>query len=188
MQYVKTMDKILEGIQSHLQNMSQSFWPSVKELSNHQASLLLQGDGERKKLFPKYKWFISDTYWKPLLITNNNLRSVICKSNVLASYDGSERIEGVSFNSFTNIRHGVRLDLWYYGENEKALLAHVHSCLQHACNVIPACTFYILVHFPEPFDYGYVHGELSCFLGERYQLPPFEPFSNNRLQTIAWSA
>ena len=126
-------------------------------------------------LFCKTKWVVSSNYWKPLLIDNHDsLNTMISMSNVLASFNTeNDMIEGMSFNSFTNVRHGVRLDLWYYGENEKALLAHVVTCLQRALTVLPPCMLYFQLHFPQHFGYDFIHGELKTVLGELYDRRPF---------------
>ena len=131
--------------------------------------------GSQKTLFGSSQWIISANCWEPLPLSEANLKLVICGSNVLASFKtDKDEIEGMSFNSTTNVRHGVYLGLWYYGENEKALLAHVITCLQHACNVLPSCTLYFIVNFPEHLKFDIVYEKLCSMFGNKYEKPPFD--------------
>ena len=168
-------------------------------LSKQSALDLLHDSRTRKTLFPKYGWMMCDNYWRLAPNTMENLHIAVCQHNVLVSCKGNNVIEGLSFNAMSYVRHGVRLDLWYYGENEKALLAHMVTCLQRASTVLPPCMLYVMVHFPEHFDYDVVADGIKPILGQKFAQPPFDkivvggetfsepPYDKLRLRGIATS-
>ena len=158
---------------------------TVKLLHNSEAQQLLQSPETRRKLFPNSARFVSANYWLPMLVNDENLKSVICSSNVFASFvsENSTEVEGISFNSFTNVANGVRFDLFYYGKNETSFLSHVAASLLHTQKVVPVSyTLHFTIHFPEHFDFDYVYSHIKQVLGEKYEQPPFK---YKRMQCVA---
>ena len=157
----KTLPRL--GGNSELQPQSMTIDNLLQHLGNKDNIL---------ELFHPYHWLVYSNYWCPIKISEENLRIVAKKSNILGTVENG-KIKSLSFDSIVRAPVGTRFDIWYYGSSTEALLKHLRCALENVLRVVPDGPLFVMVMFGMKLDSSHVLAELEPVLGRRYKTPPF---------------
>jgi len=136
--------------------------------------------------------------WTPTPANRSGLRQMLLNTNVFISMDmiqstdisylsdpifyggrGPQRtrdrghkgdLVGLSYSTACPCKHGLRIDIFFYGDSEQLLLSHFYSHLLHYSSITSDdVRFAILVNFPRTIDAKNIDELLTGEMGEMYQ-------------------
>ena len=99
------------------------------------------------------KSFQAFCYWMPMRVGNDNLREVALAGNVFASPSNQGHAEvswqAVSFDHVTPTPVGIRIDIYFHGNDTRTYLDHIQAHLRHLVQDMESDTgIGIKLHFP----------------------------------------